>query len=353
MGLSNALSLVMLQFRPSSPRFPETASDVGQYGAAYKIIGFLSTLIVLYGRNLLPPRSRAAGTGRRPCGARPPSPKSTRPGLRASGGRGGNIPGSALDGRDLRLEFSGGGRWPSFSGSFPRRPAGHSIGVPCLAARNAKRQPRNRRGRGRGEPGAELALIPRYSFRGSAVASLVSEMLLLGLMVAVVSRRLTPLPLWRHVWKPLLACAPMAVFLFLFPSWSILLRVGEDSSSISAPPLPWESSRPGRSARSSAAPQINSVRPRPPPPRESSVTIKALRDYPVLPRNFPDGFANIIHLVPDLPSGGDQSAGLIEELPIARPGRSRHCRDRERPETGCPALGSTFRLRRGDNGSRR
>lgn len=226
MGLSSALSLVMFNFDLLLLGFLKPASDVGQYGAAYKIIGFLSSLIVLYGRNLFPSISRCRD---RPEALRRAAAVAQKYALAFAlpVAAGGIFLARPLMGAVFGPEFSGGGwalavlLWivPAASCrafyrgvllSHGMQNANLGIAAAAVAV----------------NLGLNFALIPRYSFRGSAVASLVSEMLLLGLMVAVVSRRLTPLPLWRHVWKPLLACAPMAAFLFLSPSWSILLRVG-------------------------------------------------------------------------------------------------------------------------------
>jgi O-antigen/teichoic acid export membrane protein len=226
MGLSSALSLVMFNFDVLLLGFLKPASDVGQYGAAYKIIGFLSSLIVLYGRNLFPSVSRCRD---RPEALRRASEVAQKYSLAFAipAAAGGMILAGPLMRAIFGPEFAG-GAWalavllwiiPAASCrafyratllSHGMQNANLGITVAAVAV----------------NLGLNLVLIPRYSFRGSAVASLVAEMLLLGLMIAVVSRRLTPLPLWRFVWRPLLASAPMAAFLILFPSWFILIRIG-------------------------------------------------------------------------------------------------------------------------------
>jgi O-antigen/teichoic acid export membrane protein len=226
MGLSTALSLVMFNFDMVLLGFLKPDSDVGQYGAAYKIIGFLSSLIVLYSRNLFPPVSRSKG---KPSALLRISAMTQKYVLFLA------VPlavgGTMLSAPLMRVifgpEYLAGGValailiWiiPVASSRVLYRTTllshgmqNRNLGITLVAvAVNI---------------GLNLALIPGYSYKGSAVASLVSELLLLVLMHNFVSRRVAKIPFWNHVWKPVLICVPMAIFLAALPSWPALVRIG-------------------------------------------------------------------------------------------------------------------------------
>jgi O-antigen/teichoic acid export membrane protein len=68
-------------------------------------------------------------------------------------------------------------------------------------------------------------LIPRYSYVGSAVATVISEFLLLLLTYAGVTRKVTALPLMGHLWKPALASVAMAAFLYWSKGAGISVRI--------------------------------------------------------------------------------------------------------------------------------
>jgi O-antigen/teichoic acid export membrane protein len=72
---------------------------------------------------------------------------------------------------------------------------------------------------------AGLLLIPLYGAPGVAVARVVSMSILFGLMQYYVYKKILAVPVWRYLWKPLVATAAMAVVLFLpLASASLVVR---------------------------------------------------------------------------------------------------------------------------------
>ncbi len=217
MGFSGALSLVMINFDMVLLGFMKPASEVGQYSAAYKVIAFFSSLILLYNRNLFPAVSRSRG---RPDTLRQISDGTQKYCLLLS------MPlalgGSILAGPLMRMIFGpeyGGGAaalailiWivPTASLRVLYRVTLMSHGLQrlnlwlafCAVAVNV---------------GLNVALIPRFGILGSAAASVTSEILLLLISFGAVTRRVAPLPLAKHLIGPALMCLPMAAFLLWFP----------------------------------------------------------------------------------------------------------------------------------------
>jgi O-antigen/teichoic acid export membrane protein len=69
-----------------------------------------------------------------------------------------------------------------------------------------------------------IALIPLYSFLGSAIAALASQVVL-SLLMRHTGRRLAPFRTLKHYPKPLFASLVMALTLRLFPEWHVVLLV--------------------------------------------------------------------------------------------------------------------------------
>ncbi|HLH23847.1 MAG TPA: flippase [Chloroflexota bacterium] len=72
---------------------------------------------------------------------------------------------------------------------------------------------------------ANLLLIPRTSYLGAALVTVLSEVVLLGPFWWAVTRSLPPISLWRLVWRPALAAAGMAAAVAPLAAWSWLLSI--------------------------------------------------------------------------------------------------------------------------------
>jgi O-antigen/teichoic acid export membrane protein len=70
-----------------------------------------------------------------------------------------------------------------------------------------------------------IILIPHFSYRGSAVASLAAELVLLFLLHQYVRRKIARLPLVHHIWKPVLASIIMSAFVVWFDSYNVIARI--------------------------------------------------------------------------------------------------------------------------------
>lgn len=61
-----------------------------------------------------------------------------------------------------------------------------------------------------------LALIPRFSSAGAAIATLITEGVLFGVYFYLVSKHLYRLPLYKIIVRPLIACAVMVLIVYFF-----------------------------------------------------------------------------------------------------------------------------------------
>jgi O-antigen/teichoic acid export membrane protein len=225
-GISGALGTVLVSFDMLMLGFTKPSSDVGFYGAAYKIIFFFSSLVTVYNVNLYPAVSRTRGSPERFRSVADISLKFT---LIAA------IP-LAVGGSCLAqpvMEFV-------FGAEFS--PGGAALGiliwiVPILVVRSIYRMAlishglqnqdlRIRFVAAAANVGLNLILIPRYSFLGAAVAVVVAEILILVLAYDCVNRKLVQHRFLPHVWRPALACLPMLVFLLFIPQVGFWIRIG-------------------------------------------------------------------------------------------------------------------------------
>jgi O-antigen/teichoic acid export membrane protein len=72
---------------------------------------------------------------------------------------------------------------------------------------------------------ANLVLIPRTSYLGAALVTVLSEIVLLGPFWWAITRSLPPVSLWRLAWRPALAAAGMAAVVVPVSAWSWLLSI--------------------------------------------------------------------------------------------------------------------------------
>lgn len=225
MGLSSALTLVMINFDMVLLGFLKPASDVGQYSAAYKFINFFSSLVLLYNRNLLPAVSRCKGN---PSMLRAISERTQKYVLLLS------VPvavGGAMVARPLMRMV--------FGHQFTSGAAALAILIwiiPITSSRVLYRVTLLSHGLQRYNLNVSLvaagvnvalncALIPRFSYIGSAVATVISELLLFSLTYDGVTRKVVPLPLANHLWKPAAASIAMAIFLNGYHPGHVMLRI--------------------------------------------------------------------------------------------------------------------------------
>ena len=75
---------------------------------------------------------------------------------------------------------------------------------------------------------ANLLVIPTFSYRGAAVVTVLSELVLLIPFYYSVRRHLGPLPWWSLIWQPALASAVMAGAMWLLRDlpWLMLIPIG-------------------------------------------------------------------------------------------------------------------------------
>ena len=202
MGLSSVFTLIMINFDMVLLGFLKPASDVGQYSAAYKFIGFFSSFVFLYNRNLLPAVSRCRGN---PSMLQHISTRTQKYTLLLA------VPlavGGAMVSRPLiRLVYGS-----RFSGGAVALAILIWI-IPLSSSRVLYRVTLLSHGLQNYNLWVSLAavlvnvtlncvLIPRYSYVGSAVATVISELLLLLLTYEGVARKVTALPLLGHLWTP-------------------------------------------------------------------------------------------------------------------------------------------------------
>jgi O-antigen/teichoic acid export membrane protein len=75
---------------------------------------------------------------------------------------------------------------------------------------------------------ANLAVIPLFSYKGAAVVTILSELVLLAPFYYAVRKHLAPLPWLSLVWQPAVASAIMAGVMWLLSGipWLLLIPVG-------------------------------------------------------------------------------------------------------------------------------
>ena len=225
MGLSGVLSLVMFNFDLVLLGFLKPASDVGQYSAAYKIIGFFSSFVLLFNRNLLPSVSRCRGN---PSMLRRISDRVQKYALLLT------VPlaaGGSLLSRPLMHAI--------FGSQFAHGATALAIilwVIPISSIRVLYRTTLVSHGLQNYSLYASsiavflnvslnLVLIPRFSYVGAAVATLVSESLLLVLTFAGVFRKVARLPIAGHMWKPAVASLVMAIFVTRVQSAGVIATI--------------------------------------------------------------------------------------------------------------------------------
>jgi O-antigen/teichoic acid export membrane protein len=225
MGLSITLSLVMLNFDIILLGFLKPASEVGQYSAAYKVIGLFSSLVLLYNRNLLPAISRCRGNPKElqsiSMGAQRYALLLTIP--LAAGG-------TLLSRPLIQLLFG-----DQFIGGAA------ALGIliwiiPASSSRALYRSALMSHGYQNENMWISMVavvvnvilnvtLIPFFSYFGSAVASLASELVLLFLLYRCVKQKIALLPLVHHIWKPAFAGVIMSIFVVWSDSFGLFARI--------------------------------------------------------------------------------------------------------------------------------
>lgn len=225
MGLEGVFGVVMFNFDMVMLGFWRPASEVGVYSAAYKFINFASAFIFLYGSNLLPLLSRSRVNPNELGRVASASFKFTLL-ITVPLAAGGAMLARGLIDRIFGSQFSAAAGalqiliWviPFVTCRVVLRNALLSHGLQrsllwstfCAAAINA---------------GLNLLLIPHYSYIGSASAMVITEGLLLLLLYRQVSHRIAPLSLAQHIWKPVMACIPMALLLAWRPAASLIAHI--------------------------------------------------------------------------------------------------------------------------------
>jgi O-antigen/teichoic acid export membrane protein len=224
-GLSSALSLLMLNFDMVLLGFLRPASEVGEYSAAYKVIALFASLVLVYNRNLLPAVARCRG---KPDTLQRIASKTQKYVLLLS------VPlavgGTMLAGPLMQLIFG-----PQFTDGATALAILIWV-VPITSIRVLYRATLLSHGLQTQNLWAavaavavniamNLALIPSFGYPGSAVASLTAEALLLILSWQVVLRKVASVPFLPHVWKPLLICIPMMLFLRQSEALNVMLRI--------------------------------------------------------------------------------------------------------------------------------
>jgi O-antigen/teichoic acid export membrane protein len=225
-GLSYALGMVLYNFDVVLLGFMKPPSEVGQYGAAYKFINFFGGFLGLYSANILPAVSRCRDN---PVLLSRISDRSLKYTLALT------IPlaaGGTLVARPLMVFM--------FGDAFAPGAVALSILfwiIPVIAARAVYRATLLSHGFQRDflwislcgaavNTGLNLALIPKYSFIGTAVTTIFGELLILALVYERVSRKVVTLALGSHAWKPAVACIPMIGFLLWYGGHGLPLLIG-------------------------------------------------------------------------------------------------------------------------------
>ncbi len=225
MGISGALSLIMFNFDVILLGMLKPASEVGQYSAAYKIIAFFSSFVLLYSRNLLPAISRCRGN---PSQLRTISGRSQKYVVLLT------IP-IAAGGALLALPIMR----AVFGGAFAGGAAALRILIwiiPISSSRVLLRATLLSHGFQKENLRISVAaaliniglnglLIPVIGYVGSAIASLVSELSLLILLHRCVTSRVASLPMAVYIWKPALASLIMGSFVAWYDAGSLVSRV--------------------------------------------------------------------------------------------------------------------------------
>ena len=230
MALEGVFGVVLFNFDILMLGFWRPASDVGEYSAAYKLLNFASSFVFLYATNLLPLISRSRGNT---AGLGRVAHRLLKYTLFLA------IPlaaGGTLLAHDLMTsifgsQFSSAARalqiliwviplmtcrvvlWNTLlSHGFQRNL------LQCTAYAAAINVILN------------LLLIPRCAYVGSAIAMVIAESALLLFMHRQVAGKVVRLPLALHVWRPALACIPMALLVVWLQATGLLVRMAAGAS---------------------------------------------------------------------------------------------------------------------------
>ncbi len=225
MGLEGVFGVVLFNFDMVLLGFWRPPSEVGVYSAAYKFINFASAFVFLYGSNLLPLLSRSRGKPEEMARVASFSFKYT---LLIT------VPvaaGGAMLAR-LLVDMIFGSQYSAAAGALRIL----IWVIPFVTCRAVLRNALLSHGLQRGllwstscaaavNVCLNLFLIPHYSYVGSAITMVISEGLLLLLLYRQVSRRIIPLTLAAHAWRPMLACLPMILVILWRPTASLTAQI--------------------------------------------------------------------------------------------------------------------------------
>jgi O-antigen/teichoic acid export membrane protein len=225
MGLSGALGLVMLNFDTVLLGFMRSRAEVGEYGAAYKVVLFFYALLFLFSSNLLQLFSRSQNSNAVLARLAGQFLRYTLL-LAIPLAAGGTVAARPLMTMVFGREFAAGAAplqvliWtiPMLTARMILRNA--------MLARDMQKLILRRAAIGASlNAGLNLVLIPRFGYVGAAATTLLAEAVLLVIFYREVSGRITRIPLLPHVWRPLLASVPMVAAVQLLPELHLLVRI--------------------------------------------------------------------------------------------------------------------------------
>ena len=72
---------------------------------------------------------------------------------------------------------------------------------------------------------ANFVFIPKYSYYGAALTTVLTELIVTALMLAVLFRLLGKLPSFKPFGRYFLSALPMGFFLYFFPGWPLLVLI--------------------------------------------------------------------------------------------------------------------------------
>ena len=70
-----------------------------------------------------------------------------------------------------------------------------------------------------------LVLIPSYSYVGSGIATIISEVVLLGLFLYVSSKHVNPIPFHKILIKPIIACVIMGILIYFLTNFNLIIII--------------------------------------------------------------------------------------------------------------------------------
>ncbi len=225
MGVTGALGLILFNFDTVLLGFLKSSVEVGEYGAAYKVVTFFYAMLFLYSTTLLPLLSRRRLNKEALAGI---SGLSLRYTLLLA------IPlaaGGTLVARPLMTLL--------FGEQFTQGASALQIliwTIPLVTARGLYRNAllvhdhqviilRNVSICAAANVAMNLFFIPLWSYIGAAITTLIAETGLLILLYRQVAGRVLRMPLLPHLWRPLLATLPMAAVVVSLPGLILPLRI--------------------------------------------------------------------------------------------------------------------------------